>query len=29
VLKDNPDLVQKLLVQVCRLLRNTEAELYT
>jgi CRP/FNR family transcriptional regulator, cyclic AMP receptor protein len=29
VLRDNPDLVHKLLVQVCRFLRNTEAELYT
>jgi CRP-like cAMP-binding protein len=29
VLKDNPDLVLKLLIQVCRLLRNTKEERYT
>ena len=29
VLKDNPEIMHKLLVQVCRFLRSTEAKLYT
>jgi CRP/FNR family cyclic AMP-dependent transcriptional regulator len=29
ILKDNPDLVHKLLVQVCGFLRATESKLYT